>query len=115
MRKFRHLLAFGLMNSMILFISAAVSSAQTPGAGSGTGAIAGTVQDSAGAILVRAKVVVEPSGRQVASDDQGLFRIAGLPSGAYTLTVSYVGFAPYSTTATVVSGQTANVTASLKV
>jgi TonB-dependent receptor len=81
----------------------------------GTGAIAGTVHDSGGAILVSAKVVVDPSGRQVATDNEGQFRIAGLSMGAYTLTVSYVGFAPYTATVTVVSGQTANVTASLKV
>src|SRR5258708_2922320 len=113
-RKFRHLLALSLMSSMILFLSAAVSTSQTPGAGSGMGAIAGTVQDSNGAILVRAKVVAEPSGRQDATDDQGQFRMAGLPSGTYTLTISYVGFSPFTTTATGSGGPTTNITASLK-
>jgi TonB-dependent receptor len=93
----------------VIFQSIPVS-AQT-----GTGAIVGTIHDSAGAILVSAKVVVDPSGRQVATDNEGQFRIAGLSSGSYTLTVSYVGFTPYTATVTVVSGQTANVAASLKV
>jgi TonB-dependent receptor len=95
---------------------------QQPGPGTGnetnsgrSGAIAGTVQDSGGAILVSAKVIVQPSGRQVATDNQGQFRIANLPAGDYTLTISYVGFAPFTTTAKVESGQTANVEADLKV
>ena len=80
-----------------------------------SGTIAGTVWDSAGAILVKARVVVVPSGRQAATDDQGQFRISNLPAGQYTLTASYVGFSPYTTTVTVTPGQTANATAQLKV
>jgi TonB-dependent receptor len=82
---------------------------------SGTGSIAGTVQDSAGAILVSAKVVVQPSGRQVGTDNQGEFRITNVAPGDYTVTVSYVGFAAYSTKVTVAAGQAASVTAILKV
>ncbi|HEY1984999.1 MAG TPA: TonB-dependent receptor [Terracidiphilus sp.] len=82
---------------------------------SGSGAIAGTVQDSAGAILVSAKVSVDPTARQAATDNQGQFRIPGLPPGNYTLTFSYVGFATATLPVTVVSGQTANITAELKV
>jgi TonB-dependent receptor len=81
----------------------------------GTGAIAGTVQDSAGSIFVSAKVVLDPSGRQVVTDDQGQFRISNLPPGQYNVTASYVGFAPYTTTVKVEAGQTANVTAALQV
>jgi hypothetical protein len=40
-------------------------------------AIAGAVEDSAGAVFVSAKVVIEPSGRQVATDQQGATRICG--------------------------------------
>ena len=79
------------------------------------GGIAGSVQDPAGAILVSAKVVVQPTGRQAATDNHGQFRIANLPPGSYTLTVSYVGFAPYSTTVNVAPGQMANVSAALAV
>ncbi len=81
----------------------------------GTGVITGTVQDSAESALVGARVVVQPSGREVATDNQGQFRISGLAAGQYTLTVSYVGFNPYTGSVTVASGQTAAITAALQV
>ena len=80
-----------------------------------TGSIAGTVQDPTGSIFVSAKVVIQPSGRQVATDDHGSFRISDLPAGTYTLTASYVGLVPYTTSVKVQQGQTASVTATLKV
>jgi TonB-dependent receptor len=97
---------------LLLSISAFLRnlSAQT-----GTGAIAGTVQDQTGSIFVSAKVVVQPSGKQVATDDRGNFRIADLPAGEYTLTASYVGLTPYTASVKVVPGQTANVSATLQV
>ncbi len=81
----------------------------------GTGGITGIVQDTAGANLVSAKVEVEPGDRQVPSDNQGQFRIPNLPPGQYTLTATYVGFKPYTTTVTVSAGQIASVTATLQV
>jgi TonB-dependent receptor len=81
----------------------------------GAGAITGTVRDSAGSILVSAKVTVEPSGRQAASDDQGQFRFANLPAGDYTLTTSYVGFAATTSLVKVEAGQTASVDVALQV
>lgn len=80
-----------------------------------SGAIAGNVQDSAGAVLVSAKVVIEPSERLAATDDQGVFRFLSLAPGQYTLRVSYVGFKASTTTVTVAAGQTANVNVTLQV
>ncbi len=80
-----------------------------------TGVITGTVQDAAGAALIGAKVVVEPSGREVATANQGEFRISSLAAGQYTLSTSYVGFAPLTNTVTVTAGQTATVNAILQV
>ena len=80
-----------------------------------SGGIAGSVQDSAGAVFVRAKVVIDPSGRQMATDDQGAFRFTNLAPGQYTVRASYLGFKPFETTVTVAAGQTANVTATLQV
>ena len=93
----------------------AADKANSPGQTGPPGVIAGIVQDSEGAILVSAKVTVQPSGRQAATDNQGQFRIANVPPGSYTLTISYVGFASYSSTVSVTPGQTVNVTAPLKV
>jgi TonB-dependent receptor len=79
------------------------------------GTITGTVQDSSASVLISAKVIVEPSERQAATDSQGQFRISNLPAGEYTLTASYVGFAPYTTTVKVEAGGTANVAVALQI
>src|SRR5882757_5092245 len=80
-----------------------------------TGTIAGVVQDSAGSVLISAKVALQPSGRQTTSDNQGQFRISNLPEGEYTLTVSYVGFTSYTKTVKVEAGQAISITAALQV
>lgn len=79
------------------------------------GTVAGTVKDSGNNPLIGAAVELQPSGRQGTSDDQGQFRIPEVPAGEYTLTASYVGFAPFTTKVNVQSGQTANVEAVLTV
>jgi TonB-dependent receptor len=81
----------------------------------GRGTIAGTAKDEANSALASALIEVQPLGRKAASDDQGQFRITDVPVGEYTVTVSYVGFAPFSSTVKVDAGQTANVNAVLKV
>src|ERR1700730_2588257 len=103
--RLRCLLATIIVSSMTLVSTIA---AQT-----GNGTITGTVQDPSGSILISAKVIVEPSERQAATDNQGQFRISNLPAGEYTLTASYVGFTPYKTTVKVEAGGTANVSAAL--
>jgi hypothetical protein len=52
------------------------------------------VQDAGGSILKSARVTIEPTGRQAATNDQGQYRIWDIPAGEYTVTISYVGFAP---------------------
>lgn len=79
------------------------------------GAIGGNVQDSGGANLVSAKVLIQPGARQAVTDNQGTFRFNNLPAGQYTLTASYVGFRNFTTTVNVVAGQIAGVTATLQV
>src|ERR1700737_3872435 len=91
-------------------ISLAPAEAQT-----GRGTIAGTAKDEVNSALVSALIEVQPLGRKAVSDDQGQFRITDLPAGEYTITASYVGFSPFSTTVKVEAGQTANVNAVLKV
>jgi len=79
------------------------------------GTIAGTVKDEAHASLPSALVELQPLGRKIASDDQGQFRMTDVPAGEYSLTVSYVGFASFTSTVKVDAGQTVNVDAVLKV
>lgn len=102
-----------LLAMILAFASVLVS--MRLGAQNGSGSITGTVVDTAGGSLVGAKVVVQPTGREVASDDQGQFRISDLSAGQYTLTASYVGFHSYTGTVMVMAGQTANENATLQV
>jgi TonB-dependent receptor len=98
-----------------LFILLLIVGSQLVNAQTQTGSIVGTVQDVAGSILVSAKITIEPTGRQTATNDQGQFRIANLPAGDYTLNVSYVGFAPATISVKLQSGQVATVNQTLKV
>ena len=81
----------------------------------GRGTVAGTVRDSANAVLTGALVEIQPTGKRAASDDQGQFRFTDVAAGQYTLTVSYVGLSEFTNTVTVNAGQTASVDAVLKV
>ena len=65
--------------------------------------------------LVGARVEVQPLDRVAATDAQGQFTIPDLLPGKYTLTISYVGFKPFSKEVTVTSGAVANVDAELQV
>jgi TonB-dependent receptor len=79
------------------------------------GTITGTVKDSTDSPLPGALVALQPLGNRVVTDTQGQFRITDLAPGQYTLTFSYVGFEPFTTTAKVDAGQVANMDAVLKV
>ena len=81
----------------------------------GKGAIAGTVKDQTNSALPGAEVLIEPLQRKVVSDNQGQFRISDLAPGPYTLTYSYVGFAPLTAQVNVNAGQIANADGVLKV
>lgn len=79
------------------------------------GAIAGNITDSAGGVLVGAQVSLQPENTNVVTDVQGRFFINGLNPGSHTITISYVGFKPFTKTVDVVAGQTANVDAKMTV
>jgi len=79
------------------------------------GGVAGTVKDSSGAILPGATVKLTPGNASATSDSQGQFNLPGVAPGAYTVTVNYIGFLPFSGSATVSAGQTAHVNAVLNV
>jgi len=64
-----------------------------------TGAIAGTVSDSSGALIPRAAVVINSQGtgekRDLDTDGEGNFSVQFLPPGKYDLTVRTAGFEPF--------------------
>lgn len=82
---------------------------------SSKGVITGVAKDSAGAVLQGAKVQLQPEVRPVNTNGQGEFTITDVPPGTYRVTVSYVGFASYSGSVTVLAGQNARLDAVLKV
>ena len=79
------------------------------------GMITGNVTDAEQGILPGARVELQPGGQSVVSNVQGQFTILNLPAGHYTLTVSYVGFAPFSKVLDVAAGQTVHVDAALQI
>ena len=78
-----------------LFLLAGWGRAQFP-----EGDLAGTVQDSSGARIPRAQILVRstesPVERRGACNSKGEFRIDFLPPGGYRVTISAAGFAPAS-------------------
>ena len=80
------------------------------------GAVTGHVTDATGAIVQGARAELQPGGQTAVSDGQGQFTIVGLAPGQYTLTVSAIGFAPFSTKdVAVTAGGVMNVDAKLQV
>jgi TonB-dependent receptor len=104
---------FALFSVGPLVASPAYMVAQTVAAT--TGIINGTVKDATGAVLQGAKIVLEPTGTSVASDGQGSFTIRDVKPGSYTVTISYVGFAPFTSTIAVAPNQPVVVNATLNV
>jgi TonB-dependent receptor len=81
----------------------------------GKGIILGTITDTSSAAVPNAQLKLAPLGITAVSDAQGGFRIADVPAGSYTLTVSYIGFAPQSSGVVVTAGETATLNLSLKI
>jgi hypothetical protein len=79
------------------------------------GTILGTVKDSTGAVLPGARIQLQQRGPSAVSDEQGHFTISNLLPGSHTIMVSYVGFAPFETSATVMPNQVTHVDAVLQI
>jgi TonB-dependent receptor len=77
--------------------------------------LAGTVKDESGAMLQGARITLEPAAQPTASNGQGSFFFNSLTPGNYKVTVSFVGFEPFTKEVTLTAGQTAQIDAVLKV
>lgn len=66
-----------------------------------TGSISGKIIDDANLPIPGASVQVVGTQKITSTDNDGNYRITGLTSGTYTLTVKYIGFATQTLTATV--------------
>ena len=83
------------------------------------GAIGGTVEDTTGAVIPQASIVVRNNGtnaqQTITSDASGFFRIVQLTPGLYTVTISMSGFETYqSRLVQVTVGSLTNVTPRLQ-
>jgi TonB-dependent receptor len=90
--------------------SRTVATAQTT-----KGTVSGQVVDPAGAVVQGAEVKLTPSGAATKTDSHGTFTFSGVASGTYTVSISYVGFATFTTSVKVEAGETATVNAALQV
>src|SRR3984957_14547131 len=81
----------------------------------GKGSITGTVKDASNGVLKGALVELDPTDKRAVTDDQGQFRFTDMAAGDYTITVSYVGLANFTTSVKVSAGQAANTDAVLNV
>jgi hypothetical protein len=64
-----------------------------------TGGLQGAVKDASGAVVPRAKVVLEGTSlvgtKELVTDSSGYYRFANLPPGSYSITVTAQGFKTY--------------------
>jgi len=102
-----------------LFVIFLLSVSRSARAQVSTASIAGTVQDSSGAVIKGAQIKATQTDTQIVhtttSGDDGAFTIPLLPVGSYMLDVQFAGFQPYQQTGIVLTvGQVASVSLQLK-
>lgn len=102
-RLFSFLIAFALLVSGALFAQNTRS------------ILEGTVKDETGAVLQGARITLEPAAQPEASNGQGGFFFNNLPPGSYKITVTFVGFQPFTKDVTLTAGLTTEIEAVLKV
>lgn len=75
-----------LFTAMVCLVGAGSAFAQS-------GTLTGTITDAeTGETLVGANVMIEELSRGTATDVDGQYEITGIPSGTYTVNVSYIGY-----------------------
>lgn len=72
------------------------------------GTIRGIVTDDQGTALVGANVFLEGTTMGSSTDEDGVYIITSVPSGNYTVTVSYIGYKSQSDRVSVSAGETVN-------
>src|ERR1700677_2662794 len=83
-----------------------------------TGTLQGRVLDPTGAVIPQAQVTVTPpsgKGFSAVSDGAGSYQVRGLAGGAYTVNATTAGFAPFTSTVTLASGQTRTLNIAMQI
>ena len=108
-----HLLSKSIVALFVTGIFVGQLLAQSP-----RGSLRGAVQDTTGARIPTAKIVVQAADssleREAASEDRGEFRVDDLPPGNYRLTVSAAGFAQAQAEVSIAVSSVREVTVTLK-
>ncbi len=106
---------------LLIVIAVLLGALATPatvfGQGS-TGTIQGRVLDPTGAVIPNAQVTVSSAsgkGASAVSDGTGSYQVRGLPAGAYTVNATTAGFAPFTSSVTVTSGQTKTLNIAMQI
>jgi hypothetical protein len=84
----------------------------------GTSTLAGRVFDPSGAVIPQAQVTVtSSSGKSVSAtaDAAGSYSVKGLPPGAYTVSASTTGFAPFTAPVTLTPGKTTTLNIAMQI
>ncbi|HEY6306738.1 MAG TPA: TonB-dependent receptor [Candidatus Angelobacter sp.] len=105
-----------LLAVVMMILMSALFQRIPAGAQERKGTITGRVADATHAVIKGARVELQPSGQTTVSDDQGQFLISGVAPGRYTIAVSAVGFAQFSSNdLAVTAGGVVSVDATLQV
>ncbi|MEY4686251.1 MAG: hypothetical protein RIR76_274, partial [Verrucomicrobiota bacterium] len=87
-----------------LILTAALLTVSAP-AQTASGTLEGRVFNATGGVALRNAVVsLEDLGRRAVTDDDGGYRIPGVPAGRVRVEVSYLGFLPQSATVEIAPG-----------
>jgi TonB-dependent receptor len=99
-----------LLTLTTVAVVSTVANAQAP-----RGSVSGHITDSNTAVLQGALIQLQPSGGSAVSDTQGDFNLTGIAPGHYRVSVSYLGFAPFTQEIDVTANGQARVNAVLQV
>lgn len=91
---------------VVLVITASLQAQNQKG-----GLISGVVQDEMGMTLPGATLLLDKYNRYTISDINGYYEFLNVPEAGYVMTVSYIGFAPFSAPVKVQAGKSTVVTA----
>ncbi len=89
--------------------------AQLGNAQANHGTITGSVKDSGGGAIYGAAVSLAPSGAKVVTNREGVYTFADVAPGPYAVSVSFIGFEPFSTTVNAIAGQAVHADGVLQV
>jgi TonB-dependent receptor len=104
-----------IKRAMLLALAAIAAFAPCLNAQTEHGSVTGLLTDSSGGAIYGAAVTLDPTGAKTATNRLGTYTFADVAPGTYTVSVSFVGFAPYSAPVTVGAGETARLNATLQV